>query len=145
MLKRRFLLPLIVLAFALSGAANAGDNALSYETDCVMKTWGQFLAPYEQTPQLRETIDIGGGKTIAAYDMGPLQGRFAKQYVFFLDDGQCFRKAVSFGSYMLTGMIREPRMYHVDLYTEDMQGLLDVSSKPTSFRTARKKALDVLK
>ncbi|MCB1343632.1 MAG: hypothetical protein KDK24_21700 [Pseudooceanicola sp.] len=137
-------LALVLIALALAGPA-AAQQADRYSTDCVMKSWAGFLHPREQSPTQRECIDLGEGRAILAYGMGELNGDYTKLSVFLLDDGQCFRKAVSAGPYAMTNALTGgPQLFHIDLYEEGLHATLSMSHERPVHGTARALALTQL-
>ncbi|KAE9630471.1 hypothetical protein [Parasedimentitalea maritima] len=122
------------------------DTAPSpYETDCTMKTWAGYLAPYEQEITLKEVLPHSNGD-ILAYEFSPIVGDFAKAYMFLLDDGTCFREVISIGSYAITAIMHDGsgRLFHADHYKEDEHGTLDFFTGKPSYEAAKALALGVL-
>ncbi len=132
-------------ACLLSGSAVMAQNA------CPLDPWWSFLDPGPQTPELKEEIERGD-TVILGYAFDDLQGRFAKVYLFAEDDGACFTRVVSFGSYAGTNMIAgeldgdddRGRVYHGDLYEPDSHTTLGFYEDAPSYVEAREIALGVL-
>ena len=136
----------LALAWALAVAAPA-RAADPYATLCAFKTWASFLAPGPQTPIPVEEIELGNGRSILVFRFAELKGPRGKLFVFLLDDGTCFRRVVSIGSYDATAAMKPegPRLYHADLYEEGRHGTLGFFDGPPDYAAMRAKALDILK
>ena len=100
-----------------------GHPATAEPQGCVMEQWETYLDPDPQEFDTVETIDTEDG-TIISFKFGEIAGDYGKVFLFLLDDGECFTRAVSFGSYEATNAYAveagdagpDGRLYHGDLY-----------------------------
>lgn len=123
--------------------AQSGDR---YATDCAMATWSGFLSPGPQSPIFVESIDTSGG-TIKVFRFAELAGEYGKLFVFLLDDGTCYQKVFSVGSYEFTARMKPdgPRLYHADLYQRGVHATMGFFDGPPDYREMREMALESLK
>ncbi len=137
---------LLRILFTIMALAPLGAAAqVAAPGECVMESWGGFLAPEPQTFQRREQIETDAGP-VYAIEFGELKGEYAKVFLFLLDGENCFTKAVSFGSYALTNMLAEEgRIYHLDLYLPGEHVTLGFFDQPIPYEQAREMAIAALK
>jgi hypothetical protein len=119
---------------------------------CVIEQWPAYLVPDPQSHRMRERIATDAGE-IWAIEFGPLEGEYAKLFLFFLVRDGCERKVLSVGSYgYLNDFARErgeigegERVYHLDLFDPESQTTLEIRHSPPSYTEMREKALGLLR
>jgi len=136
-------------ALAIALVAALAPPALA-AGDCVTKSW-RMLAPEPQEFASVETPGLPAN--IHAYRFGAPAGQFSKLFIFFLDGGECYVRAVVAGTYeMTTSFAREKgsigpedRLYHLDLYDGDSHQTLGFSKVAYTFEQVRDAAIKHLK
>ena len=129
-----------------------GHSAVAEPQECVMGQWETYLDPGPQEFDTVETIDTEEG-TIISFKFGEIAGDYGKVFLFLLDDGECFTRAVSFGSYEATNAYAveagdagpDGRLYHGDLYDPESHKTLSFFKTRPTYETARMVALIALK
>ncbi len=129
-----------------------GQMAVAEPQGCVMDSWGAYLSPDPQEPTSIEKIETENG-TILAFKFDAIAGDYGKVFLFLLDNGDCFTRAVSFGSYEATntyavetgGAGPDGRLYHGDLYEPESHKTLGFFKARPTYEMARKIALTALK
>ena len=127
----------------LAAPAHADDP---YSTECAIGSWPRFLSPGPQEPLHVENIDLEN-RVIRVFKFDELVGEYAKLFIFLEDDGYCFRRVFSVGSYTLTASLKTdgPRLYHADLYLANKHATIGFFEGPPSYEEVRKRALEILK
>lgn len=147
-----------VLAAAALGAllaapAGAQDKQASTRPKgCVIEQWPAFLAPGPQSHTLRERIPTPAGE-VDAIAFGPLEGEYAKLYMFFLVKGGCERKVFVVGSYgYMNDFARQrgeigpnQRIYHLDMFTPRRHRTLEILHDRPGYAAMRARALSELR
>jgi hypothetical protein len=134
------------IAFAVPAAAQDRPEG------CVLEQWPAFLAPGPQEHNMREKLETDAGE-IWAIEFGPLDGEYAKVFLFFLVHEGCERKVFSVGSYgylndfaRARGEIGEgERVYHLDLYEPEKHTTLEMRYDPPGYEEMRERALNLLR
>jgi len=130
----------------------AGAAGETRPQGCVIEQWPAYLAPEPQTHKIRERLTTDAGE-IWAIEFGPLQGEYAKLFLFFLVHDGCERKVFSVGSYAYLndfarqrGEIGEgERIYHLDLFEPEKQTTLEHRYEAPGYPEMREKALNLLR
>jgi len=133
-------------------ASILGQMAAAKPQGCGMNSWGAYLSPDPQEPTSIEEIETENG-TILAFKFDAIAGGYGKVFLFLLDNGECFTRAVSFGSYGATnayavetgGAGPDGRLYHGDMYDPGSHTPLGFFKTRPSYDMARKIALGALK
>ncbi len=129
-----------------------GQMAAAEPQGCVMDSWGAYLDSGTQEYETVELIDTENGD-ILALKFGEITGDYGKVFLFLLDNGDCFTRAVSFGSYEATnayavetgGAGPDGRLYHGDLYDPGSHTTLGFFKTRPTYEIARKVAVTALK
>jgi hypothetical protein len=148
---RNLFIPLL-LSLALIGCQEVSTPAApNNQKICPLdQAWYTFLNPAPQKETLIERIPLNG-KEIYAFKFDALKGPYAKLYVFLRDNGTCFEKAVSVGSYALTNSIMldddnaEKRLFHIDIYDPQSHSTYAIGIPKPNYKEARKMAIKLLK
>ncbi len=133
-------------------ASVLGQMAAAEPQGCVMDSWGAYLSAEPQEPTSIEHIETENG-TIFAFKFDAIAGDYGKVFLFLLDNGECFTRAVSFGSYEATNAYSveagdtgpDGRLYHGDLYEPQSHTTLGFFKTRPTYEMARKIALGALK
>lgn len=135
---------LFLTLFPLAAFAQTDAQPLG----CADESWGAYISPGPQEFERREVISLDENRDIIVIEFGALEGEFAKLFIFLEDNGACFTRAVSVGSYAFTNMFAaesgQDRVYHIDLYEYESHSTLDMRDTPPSYAEARAIALRVL-
>lgn len=108
---------------------------------CLGDAWPVMLDPGLQNFEFREVFEHPNG-SIFAMEFDTLAGPYAKLFVFFLDNGHCFTRAVSFGSYAQANAASDRPVFHADLYTTDSHATLGLYDQPPGFEDAKRVAME---
>jgi hypothetical protein len=133
-------------------ASVMGQMAAAEPQGCVMDSWGAYLNAGPQEYETVELINTENGD-ILALKFGDITGDYGKVFLFLLDNGDCFTRAVSFGSYEATNAYAveagdtgpDGRLYHGDMYAPDSHKTLGFFKTPPTYELAREVAIATLK
>ena len=142
--------PLLIKTFAcvaflmLGLPANAQDQDANPSRRCPIDIWARYTLLGEQEFELIEQIQHPKG-LILVFRLSPLIGKYAKTYVFLQEEGECFSRIFSVGSYSWYDTGEDPRTFHADLYDTSSHSTIGFFKGPPDYETVRKLALKTLK
>ena len=134
------------------GLAAIPAEAQSRPDGCLIEVWPDYLGPGPQTHEVRETLETDAGE-IFAIEFGPLEGEYAKLWLFFLVYEGCERKVFLVGAFNYVsemarenGSIRPDEVrYHLDLFRPEGHNTVEFRSSPPRYEEMREMALNLLR
>lgn len=138
-------------ALALGLVAPPGQ-AQTRPEGCLIEVWPDYLGPGPQAHQVREQLETDAGE-IFAIEFGPLEGEYAKLWLFFLVYEGCERKVFLVGAFnYISELARESGSigpdevrYHLDLFQPEGHKTLEFRASPPRYEEMREMALNLLR